>query len=78
MNSWTDPGTFQPEEVDFLQQVFDEACRRYGVTPGTEVGECLAAAILISYQAGIRDREVLVWAYRPASRDTEPTVTRGV
>ena len=57
MNSWTAAGTFQPEEVDLLQQVFDEACRRYVVTSGTEVGESLAAAIFMSYQAGIRDRE---------------------
>ena len=71
MNSWTDPGTFQPEEVDFLQQVFDEACRRYGVTSGTEVGESLAAAILMSYQAGIRDREALVLSFTPATRSTE-------
>ena len=71
MNSWTTPGTFQPEEVDFLQQVFDEACRRYGVTPETEVGECLAAAILISFQAGVRDREALVLSFTPATRSTE-------
>ena len=71
MNTWTDPRTFQPEEVDFLQQVVDEACRRYCVTSGTEGGESLAAAILISYQAGIRDREALVLSFTPATRSTE-------
>jgi hypothetical protein len=72
MNSWTDPGTFQPEEIDFLQRVFDDACQTHGVTPGTAVSEDLAAAILMSYQAGMRDRQVLVWAFRPATSDTEP------
>ena len=75
MRFWTDPGTFQPEEVDFLQQVFDEACQTHSVPPGTEVSEDLAAAILMNYQAGMRDSQVLVWAYRPASRETELTVT---
>ena len=70
-SSWTNSGTFQPEEVDFLQQVFDEACRRYGVAPETEVGECLAAALLISYQAGIRDRETLILSFTAATRTAE-------
>ena len=74
MNSWTNPGSFRPEEVDFLQQVFDDACQTHSITPGTELSESLAAAILMSYQAGMRDRQVLVWAYRPATRETGPTV----
>jgi hypothetical protein len=73
MITWTDPGIFQPEELDLLQQVFDEACQKHGVTSDTEARESLAEAIVRRYRAGTRDRENLVLAWTPAPGVPEPS-----
>ena len=59
---WPNKGIFQPEEVDFLDKVFEEACRRYGVIPKTEDGEALAQTIILNYEVGLRDYHLLLCA----------------
>jgi hypothetical protein len=48
----------------------------HSVTPGTEVSESLAAAILISYQAGMRDRQLLVWGPQATRNQPSPRCRR--
>ncbi len=60
---WPNKGIFQPEEVDFLDKVFEEACRRYGVIPKTEDGEALAETIILNYEVGLRDYHLLLCAF---------------
>ncbi len=57
---WPNKGIFLPEEIDFLDRVFQEACRRYFVTPTSEDGEALAETIILHYQGGLRDYHLLL------------------
>ena len=62
MDVFAHMGIFLPEELDFLDAVFHEACRRYGVTPSSTEGEVLAETIILHYQLGLRDYNLLLSA----------------
>jgi hypothetical protein len=61
-------GVHEPEDLNFLQSVFAEACAKAGRGDPEEI----ARKLLVMFQGGVRDRELLLTtitrAYRPARR----------
>ena len=62
MDGWPNSGIFLPNEIRFLDVVFQKACRRYGVAPTSEDGEALAETIIHHYQVGLKDYRLLLCA----------------
>ncbi|MGX5829855.1 hypothetical protein [Mesorhizobium sp. 43Arga] len=54
------PECFQPEEIEFLQRVFDRLRNLLPCGRGTLADEHLAASLIQMYQAGVRDEMKLV------------------
>lgn len=52
--------SFQPEEIDFLQRVFDRIREETTFVRGTVFEELLAASLIQLYQAGNSDEDALL------------------
>ena len=57
-----DRGLFRPVDVDKLQRVFDEACRRRSIVPETPDARELALTIINLHEAGMSDEAMLLAA----------------
>jgi len=59
MNPAPAMNTFEPNELAFLQRVFDGWCVERGITGGSLSASNLAAQIIQLYQQGVRDEKDL-------------------
>ncbi len=55
LSGFSRTGVFRPQELAFLQEVFD-ACRPQ---PVGDAADALAKRLISAYEAGVRDRDLL-------------------
>lgn len=60
MSRRPNPECFQPEELDFLQQLFDRLCREGSLERGSLFAEMAAASLIQIYQSGESDEKTLL------------------
>lgn len=58
-----------PEDLAFLSRVYDEACRRQGVSKHSREGTDLARSVMVLYAAGVRGERRMRMSLRVRSRD---------
>jgi hypothetical protein len=56
------PGIADPEELEALQSVFEEACRLSHVGRGSSQANVVALKIMLLHQSGVEDRKQLLEA----------------
>ena len=62
-------GIAYPEDLAFLSRVYDEACRRQGVSKHSEEGANLAHSVMALYAAGVRGERRMKMSLRVRSRE---------
>lgn len=62
-------GIAYPEDLAFLSRVYDEACRRQGVSKHSEEGANLAHSVMALYAAGVRGERRMKRSLRVRSKE---------
>ena len=57
-----DRGLLRPIDIERLQRVFDEVCRRREVPPQTQEAREIALTLLALYEGGMTDEDALLSA----------------
>lgn len=52
-------GTFEPEEIAVLQEMFDQLCSLRGITRRSPEATTAAESLMGAYQSGLRGDELL-------------------
>lgn len=52
-------GTFEPEDIAILQEMFDQLCALRGITRESPEATTAAESLMARYKSGLRDDELL-------------------
>lgn len=64
ISTFPESPVFYPSDLKVLKEVLDEICREAGVLPTSEEAELIAGALIVNFQHGISNPDMLMISVR--------------